>query len=43
MGQKGSIIICIELYIQCDDKLGSSATCVGTFKIKERDKENLPR
>jgi len=36
-GQKGSRIICIELYIQCDDQFGSSATCVSTFKIKESD------
>jgi hypothetical protein len=37
IGQKGSRIICIELYIQCDDQFGSSVTCVGTFKIKESD------
>jgi len=36
-GQKESKIICIELYIQCDDCFGSSATCVSTFKIKESD------
>jgi hypothetical protein len=36
-GQKWSRIICIELYIQCNDLFESSATCVSSFKIKESE------